>query len=139
MDTEQDDSGGELFPALENEEYGGPIKSFLEHLEDLRWVLIKIAVSVMMGMIVSLVAGNHLVSFLTWPLKNAELSLTLSNKPVPVILGTNSISRLPRDQVDTLYGTNNAISGVELVPQSHPGGTNLVLALRPMTDEELSH
>ena len=29
-------------PLTEEEEEGGPVKSFLEHLEDLRWVLIKI-------------------------------------------------------------------------------------------------
>ena len=31
------------------EEEGGPVKTFLEHLEDLRWVLIKCFASLMLG------------------------------------------------------------------------------------------
>ena len=32
------------------DEEGGPVKSFLEHLEDLRWVLIKSVVSLSVAM-----------------------------------------------------------------------------------------
>ncbi len=35
----------------EDEDEGGPVKSFLEHLEDLRWVLIKSAVTVSVTML----------------------------------------------------------------------------------------
>jgi len=40
-------------PEFEEEE-GGPVKSFLEHLEDLRWVLIKSVVALALGMLVIL-------------------------------------------------------------------------------------
>ena len=42
---------------LETDE-GGPVKSFLEHLEDLRWLLIKSAVAVGVCMMICLTAGN---------------------------------------------------------------------------------
>ncbi|MEI7728034.1 MAG: twin-arginine translocase subunit TatC [Verrucomicrobiota bacterium] len=56
-----DDSGDE----------GGPIKSFLEHLEDLRWVLVKCAIALLLGMMVCLFGVNYVVEILTWPLHRA--------------------------------------------------------------------
>lgn len=117
----------------ETEDYGGPIKPFLDHLEDLRWMLIKVVVSVLMGMLISLVAGNHLVHFLEWPLRNAEMSVSESRKPVPIsLLGTN-IARLPRDKAEGVFGTN-WLTGIELVPQQV--GTNFVLTLKPAPPAE---
>ena len=46
----------------EPEEEGGPVKTFLEHLEDLRWVLIKTGVAVGVAMLVCLI----LVSLMSW-------------------------------------------------------------------------
>src|SRR5690606_7498445 len=60
-------------PSLdEEEEGGGPVKPFLEHLEDLRWTIIKVVSAVVLSMIVCLVAGNQLVHVLIWPLEQAE-------------------------------------------------------------------
>lgn len=50
------------------EEEGGPVKSFLEHLEDLRWVLIKSVAALLVGMTACLVASPALVKILRWPL-----------------------------------------------------------------------
>ena len=36
---------------------GGPVKTFLEHLEDFRWVLIKSIVALFLGMLVCLIGG----------------------------------------------------------------------------------
>lgn len=59
------------------EDEGGPVKTFLEHLEDLRWVLIKCLVSLMLGMITCLVAGNYIVEFLQWPLDKSQSGIRL--------------------------------------------------------------
>ncbi len=50
------------------DEDGGPVKSFLEHLEDLRWVLIRVIASFLVGMTVCLVASPQLVEALKYPL-----------------------------------------------------------------------
>ena len=55
------------------EDGGGPVKTFLEHLEDLRWMLIKSGSALLIGMIVCLYATDKVVSILKWPLKRAAL------------------------------------------------------------------
>ena len=57
----------------EIEDGGGPVKTFLEHLEDLRWMLIKSGAALLIGMIVCLYATDKVVSILKWPLKRAAL------------------------------------------------------------------
>ena len=59
-------------PESEEEEGGGPVKSFLEHLEDLRWVLVKSGAAVLIAMVVCLLAVNQLVAVLKWPLDRAH-------------------------------------------------------------------
>ncbi len=56
----------------EDEEGGGPVKSFLEHLEDLRWVIIKCAVAVLVCMCVCLVAADKALDVLLSPLEDAK-------------------------------------------------------------------
>ena len=67
-----DEPGAERLDDLEEEE-GGPVKSFLEHLEDLRWVLIKSLVALVLGMFICLIAGNHVVAILKRPLEGAKV------------------------------------------------------------------
>jgi sec-independent protein translocase protein TatC len=62
-------------PAFEEE--GGPVKTFLEHLEDLRWTLIKVIASLGIGMVVCMAAANKIVAFLTWPLTNSGTPVKL--------------------------------------------------------------
>src|SRR5881296_104338 len=57
----------------EPEEGGGPVKTFLEHLEDLRWLLIKSGSAVLVSLIVCLYAAPQIVWVLKQPLKNAAL------------------------------------------------------------------
>ena len=64
-------SDPEDLPLETEEAEGGPVKSFLEHLEDLRWTLIKVITSLAVAMIMCLVGGNYLVRFLTYPLRVA--------------------------------------------------------------------
>src|SRR5687768_8203027 len=54
-------------PLPEEDEEGGPVKSFLEHLEDLRWVLIKIVGSLLVAMTICTVAAQKIISLLAFP------------------------------------------------------------------------
>lgn len=122
-----------LLPEAEGD-YGGPVKPFLEHLEDLRWMLIKVVVAVLMGMIVSLVAGKHLVRFLTWPLDHAEISVSLASRPVPWLLSSNVIARMPRAEMQQWFGTND-VAGLQMMPLVV--GTNIFIQLHPLPQAEL--
>jgi hypothetical protein len=53
---------------------GGPVKSFLEHLEDFRWLLIKCAVALSLTMLVCLIGANYVISVIKWPLSRARVS-----------------------------------------------------------------
>ena len=78
----------------EEEEEGGPVKPFLDHLEDLRWVLIKSAVTVALAMLVCLIAGDKVVGILMRPLFKAKVSHPGTNQVATVMLGTNRIGSL---------------------------------------------
>ena len=69
------------------EDGGGPVKTFLEHLEDLRWMLIKSGSALLIGMIVCLYATNKVVSILKWPLERAALIQIGHKQKVLVKLG----------------------------------------------------
>src|SRR5713101_6037931 len=93
---------------IEEEEEGGPVKSFLEHLEDLRWVLIKSIVSLGVAVLVCLIGGNYVVEILKRPLKNAKVSYPGTNQVVTVLLGTNQLgvfSLGPDEQTKFNLGT----------------------------------
>src|ERR1043165_9667793 len=74
---------------LEEEGEGGPVKSFLEHLEDLRWVLIKSAVAVTVAMLVSLIACDKVIKALELPLKRAHIKKVLKGQSLTLHLGSN--------------------------------------------------
>ncbi len=71
------------------EEEGGPVKSFLEHLEDFRWALIKSCAAIAIGVLICLLAGNYVVAILMRPLDKASISYPGTNQVVTVTLGTN--------------------------------------------------
>lgn len=60
----------------EEEEGGGPVKSFLEHLEDLRWTIIKSGSALMVWMVVCLIGAPKLVDVVVKPLAAANAALT---------------------------------------------------------------
>ena len=66
------DDAEELRTETGDEDGGGPIKSFLEHLEDLRWVLIKSGSFLFVAVVVCLLAGNVVVKVLLHPLHEAR-------------------------------------------------------------------
>jgi sec-independent protein translocase protein TatC len=59
---------------------GGEVKSFLEHLEDLRWTLIKSLTALVLAMIVCLVAGDKVFWILSRPLTKANAHLPPESK-----------------------------------------------------------
>jgi sec-independent protein translocase protein TatC len=114
LDTEQDDEGG-------------PVKSFLEHLEDLRWVLIKSVVALSVAILVCLLGGNHVVEILKFPLKQARISYPKDDQIVTVYFSTNRLgvfSLSPEQKPIFGLGTNQFVA-VRLKPSLV--GTNQVL------------
>ena len=69
---------------LDNDE-GGPVKSFLEHLEDLRWVLIKSSVTIGVAMMICLIGGNYVVGVIKRPLEKAKINYS-GKEQVAVVL-----------------------------------------------------
>src|SRR5947209_9091349 len=107
-----DDPGAEPLDHTEEEE-GGPVKSFLEHLEDLRWVLIKSLVALSVGMLICLIAANNVVRILKWPLDRAKVAHPGTNQVVTAYLGTNQLGIFklgPEDQNRFALGTNRFVA-----------------------------
>ena len=131
-----DEPGTELLDEQEQEE-GGPVKSFLEHLEDLRWVLIKSGAAAGTAMLVCLLAGNYAVRFLEWPLSRAPMPSSKA-KTLRVLFGTNQVGSFQvgtNDPLSALAGTNRSVR-LRLAPITI--GTNQVLGLTPEDDTDAS-
>ena len=121
---------------------GGPVKSFLEHLEDFRWVLIKSCVALFLAMLLCLIGANYVIGIVKWPLKHAGmdypvrvwnhllgrvLPLKYDN---PVFPGTNQV-------VIVSFGTNH-VGNFQLTPEEqelyHLGTNRLVaVTVEPLT------
>jgi len=128
FESEHSENGGE----------GGPVKSFIDHLEDLRWVLIKSTVTLTVAMLICLVAGNYVVDVLKWPLTRAKVSYPGTNQVVTVAFGTNKLGtfQLTADQKRSIdLGTNRFVA-VEVAPVAL--GTNQVLGWKLSPDVELA-
>jgi sec-independent protein translocase protein TatC len=120
------DSGSEG----EEEDGGGPVKSFFEHLEDLRWVLVKSAVVIGISVMLCLIAGNWLVAVIKWPLRMTNMPKPTVAQTVSFGIGTNFIGSfyLTNNQWGPLdLGTNGDVV-FELAPVLV--GTNQVLAFQ---------
>src|SRR5438552_15236298 len=115
----------------ELEQEGGPVKSFLDHLEDLRWVLIKSLAAAGLGMLICLIGGDHVVNILKWPLRNAKIRYPGTNQVWTVAFGTNRLGVFKLDdaqQKSFAIGTNRYVP-LKLEPFLLDG-TNFVLRLR---------
>ncbi len=144
MDLEREPTDKLLAAGTEEEDYGGPIKSFLEHLEDLRWTLIRVAIAVGVGMLVCLVASNRIVSVLKWPLNRANVLLEkylINNIPedgglVFLEFGTN-VWRYPveRDVFSAISDSTNQIAAFKF--STVAVGTNSFVTLSPVAPPSL--
>ena len=106
---------------------GGPVKNFLEHLEDFRWVLVKSAAVVGLGMLLCLVGANYVIGVIKWPMTRAKVSYPGTNQIALINFGTNRIGKfqLTTEQQAALHlGTNRFVS-IQVDPVTF--GTNQVL------------
>lgn len=106
----------------EQEEEGGPVKSFLEHLEDLRWVLIKGVSVLSVAILVCLIGGNYVVEILKRPLHKARIAYPGTNQVVTVYFSTNRLGVYgvaPEQQRAFNLGTNRFVA-----VQVEPGPDN---------------
>ena len=94
---------GDAYPEWDEEEGGGPVKTFLEHLEDLRWTLIKCVSAVVISMIFCLVASNVLVDFLTWPLDHGHQNRDKGGQDVSFYLGETRIGMIPESVATNVF------------------------------------
>jgi sec-independent protein translocase protein TatC len=102
---------------------GGPVKTFLEHLEDFRWMLIKGVVALFLGMLICLFAANYVVQIIKWPLKHAPIGFSGTNQIAVVSLGTNHLGNFPltpEQQQSLNLGTNRFVP-IQVEPR--PDGT----------------
>ena len=117
---------------------GGPVKSFLDHLEDLRWVLIKSLAALGIGMLICLIAGDQVVRIIKWPLTQAKARYPGTNEVWTITWGTNTVKvlRLTDEQqekfgsgprrykswkIDLLpNGTNGFLLGMSQDPNTDP-------------------
>jgi len=114
----------------EEEEGGGPVKSFLEHLEDLRWMLIKSGAALLISLIICLYGTSQIVAILKRPLAQAALIRVSHEQKVLVRFGTNNVT--------TFETPTNNFNGLDLgtnwfvILQLEPvlTGSNILLSLR---------
>ncbi len=137
-----DDGGGERF--------GGPIKPFLDHLEDLRWTIMKVVIAVVIGMLIALIGSPYIVKFLTFPLNSAQQIQQVNSNPdkrmIPVKLGGGVVSHIRESDlsqwVEGGYLEKDAnrtetITGIHLVPSLgslDDNGTQYALQMRVDTN-----
>ncbi|HTH46402.1 MAG TPA: twin-arginine translocase subunit TatC, partial [Candidatus Limnocylindria bacterium] len=124
----------------DGEEGGGPVKSFLEHLEDLRWTLIKSAAAFAIAFVVCLSAAPWIITFLEWPLQQALKIRTSGDPRTVVLLGTNVLAKLPSSEVAKQAAlpwlATNADTFLRVTPQLV--GTNWVLGIQQETNPPVS-
>ena len=149
--------GEEEIRPEDQEVEGGAVKSFLEHLEDLRWVLVKSSVALVTAMLLCLYGTKQLKAILQWPIDRAyqrhiflipestNQTVTIqiagldlksfevkSNRLGSIYLGTNQYTTLQLDQV--VVGTN-VLLALRVSPNSAPPAeTALKLSFLGMSD-----
>lgn len=64
-----DSRDDELIPFGQDDNGTGEVKPFLEHLEDLRWMLIKMLATLGIAVLLSFIYARELLAVIIWPLK----------------------------------------------------------------------
>jgi sec-independent protein translocase protein TatC len=121
---------------------GGPVKTFLEHLEDFRWVMVKSVVALFLAMLLCLIGANYVIGIVKWPLKHASMNypVTVWNHLMGWALPLKHLdfSSTGTNQVVVVsFGTNH-VGNFTLTPderQSFNLGTNrfVAVAVEPLT------
>ena len=109
---------------------GGPVKSFLEHLEDFRWLIIKIAAALGVCFFVCCYAVPQIVTILKWPLSHAAVFRVSDERKVMVCFGTNTLTtlQLTTNQIGGLDLGSNWFTVIHVEPVAV--GSNVLLTLR---------
>ncbi len=142
------DDGDDTMPELDEdgEGFGGPVKSFLEHMEDLRWVLIRCIAALGVSMVACLAGAPLLVETLARPLGEAREFLTKNRKEnlseegkseIHVRLTEEEVFRIPVEtnllaEAYQLLGLTNKATSFNLTPAVEEG--KLQLLLQPNTN-----
>src|SRR5665213_15922 len=130
-------------PQLDDQEVdGGAVKSFLEHLEDLRWVLIKSGAALLLALIVCLFGVNKIIYIFKWPLQRAAARHIMllsdnTNQTVTVRIGDLSLGQFKPGTnrfggID--LGTNQYVT-LQLEPVEEGGRQMLMAHLAPNTND----
>ncbi len=115
---------------------GGPVKSFLEHLEDFRWVLIKSSAALFLAMLVCLTGANYVIGIVEWPLKHAGMDYPvkvwnhLLGWAMPLKLGSGGFPGT-NQVIVVSFGTNH-VGNFELTSEQQQAadlGTNRYVAV----------
>ena len=143
-DGGKDDGGDEGF--------GGPIKPFLDHLEDFRFMVMKCVVAIVAGMMIALIGSPYIVKFLTWPLERAQLIEQVNTNPdkraVPVKFGSGVVSHIRESDLKNMAEAGNLagsftntaeISALRLVPSEQLGTNGTRYALQLQVDNNSSN
>ncbi|HEY3914838.1 MAG TPA: twin-arginine translocase subunit TatC [Verrucomicrobiae bacterium] len=133
------DPSDEIQPNADEVE-GGAVKSFLEHLEDLRWMLIKSSAATLLTMMVCLFGMNKVVAVLNWPLARAEQRHVAflpenTNQSLAIQIGSTLLQtvKVQSNHVGFIdLGTNRHVT-LRLDPVIV--GTNTLLAVNFSTNE----
>ncbi len=91
---------------------GGPVKSFLEHLEDFRWVLIKTCVALGLGMLICLFGANYVVAILKWPMSHNPVRASAQALKIP--LPYSSLYRHDGNQLAIVSFETNQLGNFEI-------------------------
>ncbi len=124
------DQPAEGLPEVYSEEGGGPVKPFLDHLEDLRWTMVRCVVAIALAMLLCMMAADKVIAILTWPLQRAHVDTQGTNRLVGIYVGTNFLGRIPFANLPLAQAppTNNAgFQSLRLSPVLI--GTNLVAGM----------
>ena len=130
-----EDTEAERLDTTEEEE-GGPVKSFLEHLEDLRWVLIKCIAAAGVAMLACFFAGNYVFKVLLYPLQRAPIGKSGKEQIVRIVVGTNQLGVFhigTNEALAAITGTNHYVR-LNIVPVTI--GTNQVLGVQAAPESE---
>jgi sec-independent protein translocase protein TatC len=128
----------ESAPEPPEDDGGGPVKSFLEHLEDFRWLLVKISITLGLSMLICLVGANYVMAIIKWPLSRAKVSYPGTNQVVTVSFAANRLGHftLSPEQESTLNLGTNRFVAVTVEPVAV--GTNQVLGWHVNTNRAVA-
>ncbi len=145
--NDDDGSGG----GGEEEGFGGPIKPFLDHLEDFRFMVMKCVVAVVAGMMIALIGSPYIVKFLTWPLERAQQIQQVNTNPdkraVPVQFGSGVVSHIRESDLKNMaedghlggsFSNTADITVIRLVPTEQLGTNGNRFALQLEVDNNQS-